>query len=272
MTKYSYSVIRLTPNPVRSESVNVGLVIITPDGPDVRTINSFSKIKAITNNYKPEDLSNLSEQLETILYSKLPLEQAISLYQGAISLSQPGWFVANDENEYNKKLDEINKLFITPERATRTTPITQKRILTELKEQFDKAGILGKNISDISHHKVVTKYPLSENEGLYAELLLKNGAYHLTETLDFRSPNHKQKMGDSALKAVTMDKARTVWPNAVNTFLVYAADIEHEKLYHSQLLLIDNYADKMFNILSKQDMANYFEHMFTAASQNMKLN
>ncbi|KAE9777500.1 DUF3037 domain-containing protein, partial [Escherichia coli] len=30
MTVYNYSIIRITPNPVRAESINIGLVVATP--------------------------------------------------------------------------------------------------------------------------------------------------------------------------------------------------------------------------------------------------
>ena len=270
MSKYFYSIIRLIPNPVRSESVNVGIAIQTPEGPDVRMINSMAKINAITNNYKADNLTKLKNQIEDFLLNGVDLNQLSVFYQGAISLSNIGSFTLSTHDDYESKILEINKLFITPEKATRVISVSQRRIITQLKSQFNKYGILGRDLSDISNHKVVTKYPLSEDEGLYAELLLKNGAYHLTETLDFRSDNLKQKLGDAAIKAVTMDKAKVIWDKKVNTFLVYAAEPKHEKIHSTQLSLIDNYADKMFNILSNKDMSEYFEHMLIAANHSMQ--
>lgn len=43
MTDYKYSIIRITPNPVRAESINVGFVVITPAGPDIRILESAGK-------------------------------------------------------------------------------------------------------------------------------------------------------------------------------------------------------------------------------------
>ncbi|WP_273840314.1 DUF3037 domain-containing protein [Providencia rettgeri] len=269
MNTYYYSIIRLTPNSVRSESVNVGIAIQTPSGADVRVITSMAKINAITNDYKIDELQKLKTQIEDFMLNGIKLPQLASFYHGAINLSSVGMFSVASVDEYESKINEINKLYITPEKSTKMTSVGQKRIITELKNHFHKYGILGKDISDIKNHKVVTKYPLSEDEGLYAELLLKNGAYHLTETLDFRSDNIKQKLGDTALKAVTMDKARAIWDKEVNTFLVYAAESKHEKNHSTQLTLIDNYADRMFNLLSGDDMADYFDHMLNAAGCNM---
>ncbi len=49
MTTYQYSIIRVTPNPVRAETINVGMIVMRPSGADVRVIETTAKIKAITN-------------------------------------------------------------------------------------------------------------------------------------------------------------------------------------------------------------------------------
>lgn len=271
MTMYKYSIIRITPNPVRAESINVGFVIVSPSGvADVRVLDSFSKIKAVTNDYSMEKLDDLKTQLEKMLTNRLTIEQVSAFFQGSITLSSIGTFTACDVIDYDNNVNNINKLYISPIKASKRSAVTQKRIITELKDEFERFGIMGKNVNEIHDHKVVQGYPLSKEEGLYAELLLKNGAYHLTETLDFRSANLKQKMGDTAVKAITMNAAKSVWHDKVNTFLVYAAEASQERTYAQQINLVNGYADKMFNLLSKNDMSAYFEHMMEAAGRSME--
>ncbi|MCW2485750.1 DUF3037 domain-containing protein [Candidatus Symbiopectobacterium sp. NZEC127] len=270
MTMYKYSIIRITPSPVRAESINVGFVITSPGGvADVRILDSSSKIKAVTNDYSMENLESLKMQLEKMLSDCLTIEQAMSFFQGSVTLSPIGTFSAESAFDYDENINNINKLYISPIKAIKRSSVTQKRIITELKGEFERFGIMGKNVNEIHDHKVVQGYPLSEEEGLYAELLLKNGVYHLTETLDFRSSNLKQKLGDSAVKAITMNTAKAVWRDEVNTFLVYAADASQERTYSQQINLVNSYADKMFNLLSASDMSAYFEHMVEAAGRNM---
>lgn len=269
MTCYKYSVIRITPNPVRAESINVGFAVTSSEGvADIRVLESHTKIKALTNDYTMEQLGELKDQLDKML-SCLTLEQAAAFFQGSITLSSIGTFTANTKEEYDNEIIKINKMYISPIRSGRRLPVTQKRIITELKDEFERFGILGKNVNEIHNHKVVQGYPLSEDEGLYAELLLKNGIYHLTETLDFRSSNLKQKLGDTAVKAITMNTAKTIWQADVNTFLVYAAEASQERTYTQQLNLIHGYSDKMYNLLSSSDMSSYFEHMLNAAGKSM---
>lgn len=268
MTTYNYSIIRITPNPVRAESINIGLVVSTPGGPDIRVLQTFTKIKAITKSFSMGDLDEMKTKMEFLLTEKLTLEEAVRFFQGSINLSETGSFTAKNSFEYENNVDLINKTYITPEKSNKREPITQKRIITELKDQFSHYGIMGKGIDDLCEHKVVQGYPLSAQQGLYAELLLKNGVYHLTETLDFRTSNTKQKAGDSAFKAITMSTAKTIWNGEVNAFLVYAADAAQERIYSQQLALVNSYADKTFNLLSHEEMSNYFEHMLNAAGMS----
>ena len=272
MNTYKYSIIRITPNPVRAETINVGLVVMKPSGPDVRVIENPSKLKAITNDFGLEALENSQKQLEKILTSGLSIEQASLFFQGSFALSSTGTFHAASEREYELKINELNKLFITPERAKRRVEVSQKRIITELKDRFEKEGVMGKDLRDISEHKVVQGYPLSESEGLYAELLLKNGIFHLTETLDLRISNNRQKMGESAFKAVTINAAKSIWQNNVKTFVVFAADMPQEKAHSQQLNLVGGYADNVFNLLSNDDMATYYDHMLVAAGKSLNFN
>ncbi|MBT0725445.1 DUF3037 domain-containing protein [Rosenbergiella sp. S61] len=265
MITYNYSIIRITPNPVRSESVNIGMVVVTPTGPDVRVLESVNKIRAISKEFGTNELERLKSKLETLLSDRLTLAEAVNLFQGSINLSEIGTFNASNDFEYEEAVDKINFTFITPEKAKKKTVVSQKRIITELKSQFSRYGIMGKNIDDIYNHKVVQNYPLSHDQGLYAELILKNGIYHLTETLDLRVADIKQKTGESAFKAITMNAARNLWNKEVNTILVYAADFSTERVNSQQLALASSYSDKTFNLLSNEDMGHYFNHMLSAA-------
>lgn len=272
MNIYKYSIIRITPNPVRAETINVGIVVMKPSGPDVRIIDNAAKLKAITNIFDLDALETSRKQLEKILTSGLAIEQASLFFNGSFVLSNIGTFHAIDEKHYELKINELNKLFISPEKSKRKTEVSQKRIITELKDRFELEGVMGKGLHDIRDHKVVQGYPLSESEGLYAELLLKNGIYHLTETLDLRISNNRQKMGESAFKAVTMDAAKAKWKSEVKTFVVFAAEPSQEKAHSQQLNLVSSYADNLFNLLSNEDMAKYYNHMLIAAGKSLSFN
>ncbi|WP_007374672.1 DUF3037 domain-containing protein [Kosakonia radicincitans] len=271
MNKFSFSIIKLISDPIRAETINVGVLVETEHGLDIRLLKTEQKIKAVSENFNLSLIEDFTSEIEW-LYDLTPDIKTLSkLFKtGSIQLSEPGMFVLREQTAYDKKVELLMKEYVQPCFSSERTK-QNKRIITELKQEFSRAGILGKTHDDLWNHRVVYNFPIAEDEGIYAELLLKNGAYHLTETLDLRGDSTKQKMGDSALKAITISKAKNVFDGKVSSFVVYAANcLSEEKAGLRQLNLIEGYADNVFNLLSEQDMAKYFDHMFTAAGKSLK--
>ncbi|MCS2146884.1 DUF3037 domain-containing protein [Scandinavium manionii] len=271
MNKFYFSIIKLISDPLRAESINVGLLIQTEHGLDVRLLKTEQKLKAVSDRFSLSTIEDFTAEIEW-LYSMTP--DFKSLFKlcsnGSIQLSEPGMFVIRDPILYDKKVDQLMMDYVQPSFSSERSK-QNKRIITQLKQEFSRVGILGKNHADLWNHRVVSNFPIAEDEGIYAELLLKNGAYHLTETLDLRGDSVKQKMGDSALKAITISKAKSVFEGKIKSFVVYAVNsISEEKSGQRQLNLVEGYADNVFNLLSEQDMARYFDHMFEAAGASLK--
>lgn len=271
MNKFYFSIIKLISDPIRSESINVGILIKNEHGLDVRLLKTEQKLKAVSEKFSLSLIEDFISEIEW-LYELSPDFKSLSKLcsNGSIQLSEPGMFALTDPLSYEKKIEQLMKDYVQPAFSVERSK-QNKRIITELKQEFNRVGILGKDHDDLWNHRVVTNFPIAEEEGIYAELLLKNGVYHLTETLDLRGDSIKQKMGDSALKAITISKAKKVFNEGVNSFVVYAANsLSEEKAGQRQLNLIEGYADKVFNLLSKQDMARYFDHMYAAAGKSLK--
>lgn len=271
MNKFNFSIIKMISDPVRAESINVGVIIETEHGLDIHLLKTEQKLKAVSESFNLNLIEDFTSEIEW-LYNLTPDMKSLSKIckSGSIQISEPGMFILRENVSYDKKVDQLMKEYVQPYFSSERSK-QNKRIITELKQEFSRAGILGKNHDDLWNHRVVYNFPIAEEEGIYAELLLKNGAYHLTETLDLRGDSTKQKMGDSALKAITISKAKKVFVGKVSSFVVYAANtISEERAGLRQLNLIEGYADNVFNLLSEQDMASYFDHMFTAAGKSLK--
>ncbi|EPL4524044.1 TPA: DUF3037 domain-containing protein [Enterobacter asburiae] len=271
MNKFYFSIIKLISDPLRSESINVGILVLTEHGLDIRLLKTEQKLKAVSDRFSLSLIEDFTSEIEWLYEITKDFKSLSKLCSnGSVQISEPGMFVLRDAIAYESKLEQLMKDYVQPA-FTSDRSKQNKRIITELKQEFNRAGILGKSHNDLWNHRVVTNFPIAEEEGIYAELLLKNGAYHLTETLDLRGDSMKQKMGDSALKAITISKAKSVFNTGVKSFVVYAANsISEEKSGKTQLNLIEGYADNVFNLLSEQDMAQYFDHMFEAAGTSLR--
>jgi len=268
MEQIKFSIIKLSPNPLRGEVINIGILVYLSEGIDIRITDSQSKLKAIDDYLTLESLEELKDSLIYVADTVDSLETMVSLFEGEISLTQPGFFTINNLSHYETKVSQLMDRFVNP--AKRKSTGSRTRITTNLKDQFRKKGILGKSTDELSEHKVISNYPISKNEGLNADFVLKNGIYHVTETLDLRTENIRVKHGESALKAITISKAKQLFTDGLKSTVVYAVEnISQETSAKHHLNLLKNEADLMFNLCSKDDMAEYFNYMLKTADQSL---
>ncbi|HDY7424672.1 TPA: DUF3037 domain-containing protein [Vibrio vulnificus] len=268
MTRFDFSIIKFVPDAQRGEVLNIGLLVYLTNGVDVRVLSSVSKLKPFNSKLNIEKLEDMVSNIEWVASGIDNPETLHQIFQGELSITKPGYFQIENNAEYEIKVNQLMDKFVNPIRVKKRE--LRKRITTNIKEVFSKHGVLGKEIDDINDHKVITSYPISQKEGLFAEFLLKNGAYHLTETLDLRTDNNRSKLGESALKALTIDKAKDVFRNNLNAFVIYAADnVSQERNSATQLNLLSEHADHIYNLSSKEDMATYYDHMLTAANEGL---
>ncbi|MED5523450.1 MAG: DUF3037 domain-containing protein [Pseudomonadota bacterium] len=269
MKEFKYSIVRLTPDEHRGEIINVGLIVFRDQAADVRLLDSTSKIKFFDSTVTLSDLDSFSENLEWFASSINDPELVATAFSGSMTITRPGVFHAEGEAEYEVIVGNLMAAYVNP--LKKRSGIYRKRIVTELKDIFRGKGILGKDESDLLDHKIIPKFPISEDEGLFAELLLKNGKYHITETLDLRGDNKRIITGDSALKAITINRAKKIFQGNVYSFIVYAAQsLSQEREAITQLRLLENDADRLVNLYSKDDMSSYYDYMLKAAGQNIK--
>jgi hypothetical protein len=265
MKTFKYSLIRVTPNLEKGETINVGLIVYMDDDIDVRMLNSVSKLRAIDKGLGLDYLEKLTGTLFKLSQAITDIELLPRLFKGSLALSDFGCFTVAPSENYESKLNELMNRLVNPQKK----PYKQinKKIFFDIRDNFRKHGILGKNEEDIFHHKVVTNYPISADEGLVADFLLKNGKFHLTETVDFRTENAKKQMGESALSALTISKAHEIYKDNIDSFVIYAAETTaQESSAKHQLNLLEKHTNNLINAFSRQDMMQYYEKMMNAAS------
>jgi len=107
----------------------------------------------------------------------------------------------------------------------------QGRVHTVLKRIFIKQQVFGLTHEDIHKRLVVERYPIAVNENLYADFAFKNGAYHITETINYKvtSGINTDKFEETGLKAIKLDKSKKVFGEDTKRFLVYVADAHIER-------------------------------------------
>ena len=270
---FEYAVLRVTPDPVRGESVNIGLVVFLDSGIDVRMLPHLGKVTALDANLDLNALLVLPDQLRT-LYSgpARPVGVAEPLrHLGVVSISEKATFSLQDQSQYDAQVESLMKRLVFPTPNKKRILPKNTRIQTSLRKAFAKQGILGEKQEDISKYKVVENFPIAEDENLYAEFALKNSQYHFTETTDFRSntSTDKDKSRIASLAAIKFVEASKKFKQ-LRRYTVYAARSDNE--VKSQLAMLGNNSDGVINVRSRSDMAAYMDQIMAAASHTHSIN
>lgn len=249
------------PNPLRGEKVNIGLIVVGKSF-DIRLLKSASKLRMLDNSSSLEDLTGFRDSLHKaykLTQNLKDLAEFLSNFPGGVQLSCPAKFAVDDINQYEPKVTYLFNELVKTYSIKEPAPRTSTRLITRLKRKFSSIEVLAKDPSELSEHKVVSSYILNPQTGLTADFLLKNGAYHLTEVIDYDVNNTKAKYKETTFKLMTFAEGKGSLSGTVNSYFVYSANSQNEKLVTPQINLAENYSDKIFNIASQKDEAAYFD-------------
>lgn len=264
---YKYAVISAIPDQIKAERINIGLMVFKSDTVDVRILNNLAKLRALggeTNIDYYLTLGNLFNQLHNKSFST---EQQYTFFKNVgagVHLSDRlGEFTLQFNDDYEKHVDALMSKLVIP--ASRLKgKATHSRLITSIRTELKKLNVFSRESDDIMQHKVVENFPISKNDGLYADFAMKNGVYHITETVDYGIKNPKERFDQSASKALSFIKAREVFGDNTNLLFVYSADTDTESKIITQLNLTSDYASDTFNMLSSVDTKRYYNNICKA--------
>lgn len=266
---FEYAVLRVIPDARRGECVNVGLVIFVETGVDVRILQPLSKVSALNGRLNLDQIRALPKVIDdwTTGVSDSAAKHALLKNLGVVSVSDLGYFEISSGQEYEDRVTKLMRNLVVPVSPQRS-PQSNVHIKTALKSKFHASRILGTETADIARHRVVPDYPIDPDEGLFADFVLKNGAYHVTETADFRavSISNVGRFRAASFAAIKLDKAKINFGRSTRRFVVYAS---RDDLTVQPIQLLRDYSDRVFNLDSKDEMAEYMEHMIEAAGPNI---
>ncbi|MEI9916617.1 MAG: hypothetical protein WDN29_13405 [Methylovirgula sp.] len=104
-------------------------------------------------------------------------------------------------------------------------------MLTQMKQTFKRERILAKKNEDLSSHRLLANYEL--DEGIIADLVLKNGAMHVIETVDASSDleTARKAIAEIAVSALILERARMKFEGQeLRGKLIYEANSNLERI------------------------------------------
>lgn len=237
----------------------------------MRVLPALNKLKAIDPNVNIEPIYQLGNSIGQLLPHDAPPGSRRELLNGFgdIWASEIAWFTCAAK-DYDSQVESILRVLVVPPARERTPSAAPTRLETTLRYNFSLHKVLGSSPGDIDKHRVISRYPIACEENLYADFVLKNGAWHVTETIDFRGAQknvHNNKFKVSALKAITLYKASKVLRNCV-PMVVYYADPDRLDDVQPHINLLSDHAERLYNYADPKEMASYMDYILKKAGMS----
>lgn len=258
---YKFAIVRLAPGGVRDERINIGAVIFSEDGVDVRMARRLDKVRVISAALDQSAFKELAGAIEARDFEirsagiSDPEGRCRAINRvGPLTMSDLGVFTCADEREYNLRVSAIFESIIEPETAPPVAKNKRSRLLTQLKNALREERVLARKGEDLSSHRVVSDLSLAD--GLVADLVLRNGAMHIFETVDVSNTDAtpRKAVSDIAVSALVLEQARINFGSfGTKTRLVYSANSAVERAAKSCLDAAQHQGAELINWASTQD-------------------
>lgn len=260
---YDFAVLQAMPDQTRDERVNVGIVVATSAGIDVRA-PELRKLRILTGHHWEEVVGAYDERLNhewRQCRTLTGLAERIGAISEIFSLSRPGTLVVNSDKpeEYESRLSAILRAYVDRPKLSRGE--RQRRINYEIARSLKNAGVLYQKGQTIDDHKVVTQYVISAEKRLVADFAYKNGSMKVVSTLDLRAD--KAAHAQACEKGAILYFAKQKFGSTLRPYGVYAArpaDAEERK---SEIEILTGFADgNVFNWLDVDDRIKFSESFY----------
>jgi hypothetical protein len=219
-------VLRLAPDTLRGEVINVGIVLFSPDEPPrVIMMAPLNKLRAIDSRWDSAKLTHWRDNVEAIVRNGSNPQRIVSSLSswGFCDEQAVGLFSAGTKADVAKEIAEVRRTYVAA-RAPAAEQVREPRtrLQAALRKQFKLMHVLGKDAGELAEHKVIANVPVPDHPAFKADFVYKNGVYRVTQTLDyFVSPESMpQKLAETCLKAAAVEMAEQAWGPDTQKFAV----------------------------------------------------
>ncbi|MFT0547834.1 DUF3037 domain-containing protein [Allopusillimonas ginsengisoli] len=261
---YRYIVLRLAPDFMRGEIVNVGVVLFPAnEDPKVFFMAQLQKLRAFDVEWSRARASEWTNFVREIVQHSGDIEACVKSlnHLGICGTNEPGMFVAGTEQELSQQLSEIRDLYVTPKGASQSNKRERRqRLVSELKDKFRKMNRLGRTIEDLSQHLIVPNVPVPGYPDLKTDFLFKNGVYRITQTLDYRVSvdSAHQKISEACTKSMAAQLAKKEWGTDTVKLAVVNVPEEVAEIADPHIDMLLSQGFSVFHSDNAQDLAHYY--------------
>lgn len=271
---YRFAIIRFAPDPIRGESLNIGVISVNRAAVDIRLTRRLDRVRALSN---AVDLNSIADIVNNV--AKIDSENvkdgisdpdarlALLPFGGPLTLSQFGNFIAECEAVYEERLSSILRMFVEPEPARVKTKAKRTKLFSQIRNVFKTANILARKDEGLESHRIVLGLELAD--GLVADMVLRNGQYNIIETVDATDGERSTRriVSDIAISALVLERARMQFSDLhTKSRLVYVASAQVETLARPSLDAAQHQGAELVNWASDLDRRNFLGEISSIAT------
>jgi len=270
---FEYAIARLEANPSRGERLNLAIVVFDEEGLRVHPGRNLEKARAISSALDrtaiEQALANLERTNHEISVQgvRASADRIAALNSlSPIALSSPGRFFAESADAYEAVVRRLVAQLIEPESAPIRGPkLKRTRLLSSVKAAFRSEKVLAKKGETLDSHRIVMNEELAE--GLNADMLLKNGAMHIVQTVDAsHSERSRHAIQEIGISALVFEQARIRFgADSTRPKLVYAANSQLETSIGPALHAAEHQGADLINWESRDDRVRFVVHLSSLA-------
>jgi hypothetical protein len=264
---YKFAIVRFAPDELRGEQLNIGVAVLGDSYFEVRSTRRLDRVRSISGALDLNSLSALLKNLSSIdadnrEAGKLTIEQRLAELGkvGPLKLSEPGTFRSSDPKTLQDRITSILKRYVEPEPTLSRPRPKKSRVLTEVRSMLKKQRVLAQKHEDLDSHRIVPNFEL--DEGLTADFVLRNGAFHVVETVDVLGDQsaYKKAVADIAVSALVLERARMRFgEEATKGRIVYSAPAAMERVAQPSLEAAAHQGAELINWASETDRMRFIQ-------------
>lgn len=275
---YEFAVLRVVPNVMRGERVNVGIAVFDADGNiGIHLDASKNRLCSFDPNLSAIKWDEWHTQVQQILASMPADSRSYWLAHGlhpVVADEKRGMFRADEESYEDNVQDLLRRLVSVPSREVRA----QRRLSpqpaglhAQWKGWFKAQHIMGKRLDDVANHQIVESYPVSADTNTFAEFAFKNGALHIMETLDLRHIDRltQRQLNQAAFKSVVLDEAQELVRGGGRRIAVISAT--DYNAVRPAVRMVERMADDVIRMESTDDVSRLVRHIGRALHRTDQL-
>lgn len=251
---FEFAVAQFRTQALRDERLNVAIVVLKPEL-SVYTPKSLDKLKAISASLQVDKVREAIERLPEIdrligAAEVKPADQRLDELASVapVAFSPVGKFHAENEDAYNRVVAQLLRQLVEPEQPPAKAPkVKATRLFADVKRAFASERVLARKGEGLEAHRIITNHRLAE--GLDADLLLRNGAMHVVQTVDasLEDASITRARNEIAVSALVFEHARMTFSEPTKARLVYRATSTNERHLSPSLQAAEHQGAELIN-------------------------